>query len=76
MTADRIQGDLSDPECRQGAATLDGSPLHVVHVISGLLHGGAETVLRRLVTAPGTSVRHTVISMSGEGVMGPVLRQE
>jgi glycosyltransferase involved in cell wall biosynthesis len=76
MTADRIQGDLSDPGCRQGAAAPDGSPLHVVHVISGLLHGGAETVLRRLVTSPGTSVRHTVISMSGDGVMGPALRQE
>lgn len=75
MTADRIQGDLSDPECRPGAATLDDSSPHVVHIISGLLHGGAETVLRRLVTAPGTSVRHTVISMGGEGVMGPALRE-
>ena len=50
--------------------------LQVVHIISGLLHGGAETVLRRLVTAPGITVRHTVVSMSGEGVMGPVLRHE
>ncbi|TAN28944.1 MAG: glycosyltransferase [Castellaniella sp.] len=76
MTADRIQGDLSDPECQHEEATPDGSSLYVVHVISGLLHGGAETVLHRLVTAPGTSVRHTVISMGGEGVMGPTLRQE
>jgi glycosyltransferase involved in cell wall biosynthesis len=51
------------------------APLQVVHVISGLLHGGAETVLYRLVTAPGGTVRHTVVSMRGEGVMGARLRE-
>ncbi|MDN5842130.1 MAG: glycosyltransferase [Alcaligenaceae bacterium] len=52
-----------------------GQPaLHVVHIISGLLHGGAETVLHRLVTAPTQSGRHTVISMGGDGVLGPRLR--
>lgn len=48
--------------------------LHVVHIISGLDHGGAETVLYRLLTAPGQSLRHTVISMGGDGVFGPRLR--
>ncbi len=51
--------------------------LQVVHIISGLLHGGAETVLQRLVTAPvqpDAPVRHTVISMTGEGVLGASLR--
>lgn len=50
-------------------------PLQVMHVISGLLHGGAETVLFRLATAPGGTVRHTVVSMRGEGVMGARLRE-
>ncbi|CAM5781067.1 glycosyltransferase [Castellaniella caeni] len=50
-------------------------PLQVVHVISGLLHGGAETVLQRLVTAPGGTARHTVVSMTTEGVIGVALRE-
>lgn len=49
-------------------------PLHVMHVISGLGHGGAETVLYRLVTASQPRVRHTVVSMGGEGVLGGPLR--
>ncbi len=49
--------------------------LQVMHIISGLLHGGAETVLQRLVTAPQAGVRHTVVSMRGEGVMGATLRE-
>lgn len=48
--------------------------LHVVHIISGLLHGGAETVLLRLATAPEPGIRHTVISMRGEGLLGPRFR--
>lgn len=48
--------------------------LHVVHIISGLGQGGAETVLHRLVTAPGGGVAHTVISLGDEGVFGPRLR--
>lgn len=49
--------------------------LHVVHIISGLGQGGAETVLHRLVTAPQQATRHTVVSMGGEGVFGPRLRE-
>ncbi|NYT58988.1 glycosyltransferase [Alcaligenaceae bacterium] len=50
------------------------TPLHVVHIISGLGQGGAETVLFRLATAPGqTDVRHSVISMGDGGVFGPRL---
>ncbi len=48
--------------------------LHVLHVISGLLHGGAETVLQRLVTADRDRVRHQVVSMRGFGVIGPSLQ--
>src|SRR5690606_3866948 len=49
--------------------------LHVVHIISGLGQGGAETVLHRLVSAPDQTTRHTVVSMSDEGVFGPRLRE-
>src|SRR5690625_2015373 len=48
--------------------------LRVVHIISGLGQGGAETVLHRLVTAPGQHTEHIVISMGDEGVFGPRLR--
>jgi len=48
--------------------------LHVVHIISGLGQGGAETVLHRLVTAPGQVDRHTVVSMTDAGVFGPRLQ--
>ena len=51
------------------------TPLQVVHIISGLGQGGAETVLYRLVTAPDQSVQHSVISMGDEGVFGPRLRE-
>ena len=53
----------------------DASVLHVVHVISGLGHGGAETVLFRLLTAPQQADRHTVISMSDDGVFGARLKE-
>lgn len=47
--------------------------LHVVHIISGLGHGGAETVLYRLLTAHTQTDRHSVISMGGLGVFGSQL---
>lgn len=53
---------------------IERDALHVVHIITGLGQGGAETVLHRLVTAPGQATQHTVISMGGEGVFGPMLR--
>jgi glycosyltransferase involved in cell wall biosynthesis len=49
-------------------------PLHVVHIISGLGHGGAETVLHRLATAPTQQDCHTVVSMGDDGVFGPQLQ--
>lgn len=52
-----------------------GDKLRVVHIISGLGQGGAETVLHRLLTAPGQTDHHCVISMSDEGVFGPRLRE-
>lgn len=48
---------------------------HVVHVISGLGQGGAETVLHRLITAEGQVGDHTVVSLGDEGVFGARLRE-
>ncbi|MDO5667109.1 MAG: glycosyltransferase [Alcaligenaceae bacterium] len=48
--------------------------LTVVHLISGLGHGGAETVLYRLV-AHAHKDKHIVLSMQDEGVMGDSLRE-
>lgn len=45
----------------------------VVHIISGLGQGGAETVLYRLVTAPQAHIHHIVISMGDLDVFGPRL---
>lgn len=47
--------------------------LKVVHLISGLGQGGAETVLTRLVTH--SSQQNIVVSFSDEGVYGEVLKQ-
>jgi glycosyltransferase involved in cell wall biosynthesis len=46
--------------------------LRVVHIITGLNQGGAESVLHRLVSAanPG-KIEHIVISMMDQGVYGP-----
>ncbi|CAM5196339.1 hypothetical protein CDEN61S_00169 [Castellaniella denitrificans] len=69
-------GEPATPQPAGGPGPeADRAPLRVMHVISGLLHGGAETVLFRLATAPGGTVRHTVVSMRGEGVMGARLRE-
>lgn len=55
--------------------SAETTPLHVVHIISGLGQGGAETVLHRLVTAPGQQAVHTVVSLGDEGVFGARLRE-
>lgn len=49
------------------------SPLRVVHIISGLGQGGAETVLYRLVTASAQENDNQVICFGGPGVFGPRL---
>ncbi|WP_246226100.1 glycosyltransferase family 4 protein [Pelistega suis] len=47
--------------------------MKVVHLISGLGQGGAETVLTRLVTH--STYEHVVVSFSDEGVFGDQLRE-
>ena len=51
------------------------SPQRVLHIISGLGQGGAETVLYRLVTASSPQTCHIVVSMSDAGVFGERLQQ-
>src|SRR5690606_16442751 len=58
-----------------GQSGTEAGERHAMHVISGLGLGGAEMVLLRLVTAPGQSWRHTVVSMTDAGVVGPRLRE-
>ncbi len=47
--------------------------IRVVHLISGLLQGGAESVLFRLVTWPDPEVEHIVVSFADAGIYGQPL---
>jgi glycosyltransferase involved in cell wall biosynthesis len=49
--------------------------MKVLHVINGLSQGGAEAVLYRLVGASAGEAEHVVISLTDEGVYGPLLRK-
>lgn len=55
-----------------GTSATARQALTVVHLISGLGHGGAESVLYRLVTEAKRD-RHLVVSMQDEGVFGEKL---
>ncbi|MEB2398422.1 MAG: glycosyltransferase [Alcaligenaceae bacterium] len=57
------------------AAQRPATAIRVVHIISGLGQGGAETVLHRLVTAPEQAQEHIVVSLGDEGVFGARLRE-
>jgi len=46
----------------------------VLHVITGLGQGGAESVLYRLATCSAQTLRHVVVSLTDEGVYGARLR--
>ena len=48
--------------------------MKVLHVITGLEQGGAETVLQRVVTT-SPSIDHTVVSMTSSGALGQRLRE-
>jgi len=48
--------------------------LRVLHVITGLGQGGAESVLWRLATYPDQAVEHVVVSLTDDGVYGERLR--
>ncbi|WP_419195639.1 glycosyltransferase family 4 protein [Bordetella petrii] len=59
---------------RAGQIVNTGTCLRVTHVITGLGQGGAESVLFRLATYPDQRVRHTVVSLTDEGIYGTRLR--
>ncbi len=44
---------------------------HIVHVIAGLETGGAEMMLLKLIAETAGRLRHSVISLSGPGTLGP-----
>lgn len=58
------------------AAKADTAPLKVLHIISGLGQGGAETVMFRLLTATRDQVSHEVISLGELDEFGPRLQAE
>ncbi len=53
---------------------MNARRLRVLHIITGLGQGGAESVLFRLATYPGTDVEHVVVSLTDEGLYGERLR--
>ncbi|AXA74748.1 glycosyl transferase [Achromobacter insolitus] len=48
--------------------------MRVLHIITGLGQGGAESVLFRLATYPEANVEHVVVSLTDEGIYGERLR--
>lgn len=53
---------------------MNARRLRVLHIITGLGQGGAESVLFRLATYPGADVEHVVVSLTDEGIYGERLR--
>jgi glycosyltransferase involved in cell wall biosynthesis len=51
----------------------NSNSMKILHIITGLDRGGAEAVLFRLVTAAPANTEHTVVSLTEEGVYGPLL---
>jgi hypothetical protein len=49
--------------------------LKVLHIITGLQMGGAETVLYRLISATYKDTQHSVVSLHTDGVYGEMLRK-
>jgi glycosyltransferase involved in cell wall biosynthesis len=45
--------------------------MRVMHVITGLSTGGAETMLLKLLSAASGSMEHVVVSLGEEGTIGP-----
>jgi glycosyltransferase involved in cell wall biosynthesis len=49
--------------------------LKVLHIITGLVQGGAEAVLYRVVTATSPGIEHIVVSLIDSGYYGDLFRQ-
>jgi glycosyltransferase involved in cell wall biosynthesis len=70
----RPRHQISSRRPKHDCAMRPGAPLSVLHVITDLSTGGAETALYRLCTAnPPGAVRHHVISLIGAEDFGPLL---
>lgn len=50
---------------------MSGDQIRVLHLISGLGRGGAETLLSRVVGANVSRVSQSVVSLTSAGVLGP-----
>src|SRR5690606_26120442 len=75
LRATRRAGRMGRAVRRGAEQTMSGPAiLRVIHVITGLGQGGAESVLFRLATYPDQRVRHSVVSLTDEGVYGARLR--
>jgi len=57
------------------SAAAGKRPLHVLHVVTGLGPGGAETVLYRLATYPST-IRHEVLCLTGRDRYSSMLEEK
>ncbi|MGY6273325.1 glycosyltransferase family 4 protein [Achromobacter denitrificans] len=53
---------------------MSARKLRILHIITGLGQGGAESVLFRLATYPGADAEHVVVSLTDEGIYGERLR--
>jgi glycosyltransferase involved in cell wall biosynthesis len=63
------------PPSEAFAAPAARSPLRILHVVTDLCRGGAETMLARLVAAMrGGDVEHSVVSLCGDGPVAESLR--
>jgi glycosyltransferase involved in cell wall biosynthesis len=49
--------------------------MKVLHVVTHLGQGGTEAVLYRLIEATQQKINHSVVSLHGQGVYGPMLRK-
>ncbi|HEY2914909.1 MAG TPA: glycosyl transferase family 1, partial [Candidatus Angelobacter sp.] len=45
--------------------------MRIMHVITGLSTGGAETMLLKLLSAASRDMEHVVVSLGDEGTIGP-----
>ncbi len=60
------------------SATIDNSKhsaTRILHVITALPTGGAETMLLRLLSATNPDYSHAVVSLKDEGTIGPRIRE-
>jgi len=55
--------------------TLNPANIRILHVITALPTGGAETMLLKLLSATEEQYRHAVVSLKDEGIIGPRIKE-